>query len=86
MALPNDLITPKQAAKLVGVGVSSIYRWIQDGTLRAWQVAGSHYRVSKAEALGLVREVQVGEPVRTSREDGEAAAAAMARMAARRQS
>lgn len=56
--LPPDLITPKQAARLIGRHVSLIYRTIFDGRLRAWKVAGSRYQVRREDVLALVVEVR----------------------------
>jgi excisionase family DNA binding protein len=82
--LPDDLITPKQAAALIHVSVNSVYRWVEIGTLRAWRVAGSRYRLSARDVRALVEEVTPAEPIRTHSEDEAAAAAAVARWEARR--
>jgi excisionase family DNA binding protein len=82
--LPDDLISAKEAAKLIGVSPSSITRYRESGKLRGFCVAGSRYRYSRRDVLGLVEEVLVEEPVRTTREDEEAARAAVARMRAER--
>lgn len=58
MSTPNDLITPREAARLLRAHISLIYRCVQDGRLRAWRVAGSRYAVSKADVLALVQEVR----------------------------
>lgn len=52
MNRPNDLITPKSAAKEIGLSVDSLYRRIHDGTLRSWTI-GSRFRVSRADVLNL---------------------------------
>jgi excisionase family DNA binding protein len=55
--VPNDLIDAKAGARLVGVHVSTIYRWVLTGRLRGYRV-GSRYRVSRAAVLGMVVEVR----------------------------
>lgn len=82
--LPDDLITPKEAAKLIAVSTNTIYRWVEEGKLRAWRIAGSRYRLSARDVRGLVEEVEPAERVRTPSEDEQAAAAAIERMKARR--
>lgn len=82
MAIPDDLITAKAAAKLIAVSVSTIHRWKEDGTLRRFRLAGRRYRFSKADVLALVVEMDSPEPIRTTLQDEDAAAAAMARMRA----
>jgi excisionase family DNA binding protein len=51
---PGDLRTPKQLAKLLDVSVSTIRRWIRDGTLTGYRLGG-RWRASQAEALALYR-------------------------------
>lgn len=80
---PDDLIPPRKAAELVAVSVSTIYRWIDDGTLRAYRVGGTRYRLSARDVRALVEEVNPPPPVTTTSEDEEAAAQAIARMRAR---
>lgn len=54
VALPEDPILLSAAAALLGVAPCSVWRWVQRGLLRGWRV-GCRWRVSRAEALGLVR-------------------------------
>jgi enoyl-CoA hydratase/carnithine racemase len=52
--LPEDPISLSEMGRLLGVAPCSAWRWaVRDGRVRAWRV-GSRWRVSKAEALGLV--------------------------------
>jgi hypothetical protein len=64
--LPDDLLPLTQAAKLLpgdrpgrGVHVSTLYRWVYSGRLRAWLRCG-RVLVSRAEVLGLNRPVEAG--------------------------
>lgn len=52
--LPDDHVTINQAAKLVSVNPSTIWRWIQTRKLSSWRLVGRR-RVSRAEVLALVR-------------------------------
>ena len=57
-ALPDDLIRPRDAARLLRCHVSMVYRAIQDGRLAAYRIAGSRYAVSEAAVLALVQQVR----------------------------
>lgn len=50
--LPADLIRCTHAARLLGVSVSTVHRWIDSGRLRGWRVGGTR-RVSRADCLSL---------------------------------
>lgn len=80
--LPEDLITPAAAAKLISVSVSTIHRWRERGELRGFRVGACRFRYSRRDVLAMVEEFEANEPVRTAGQDEEAAAAAMARMRA----
>jgi len=56
--LPNDLLSLRAAADLVGCHIATIYRWIlprrqQPPRLRHWLRAGTRKFVSRAELLAL---------------------------------
>ena len=55
--LPEDTITAKAGARLVGVHVSAVYRWVMCGRLRAWRVGG-RLRLSRADVLAVIQAVQ----------------------------
>ena len=74
-ATPRDLITPREAARLVGTHLSTVHRWLHSGRLRGWRRAGTRYLVSRAEVLAVIQPVAVGE-VETPRTAAEDAAAA----------
>lgn len=44
----NDLYNPAEAAKLIGIGYATIYRWIKAGRLTPVRVAG-HTLIPKSE-------------------------------------
>jgi excisionase family DNA binding protein len=81
--VPADLIRTARAATILDVTRSCVLRWVERGLLRGWKV-GNTVRLSEAEVRAFRRPVEVRERVRTRAEDEEAAAAAVARMAAGR--
>lgn len=62
---PRDLITPKEAARLLHCHVNTVRRWLKKGILTPWRLVG-RWRVSKAEARRLFKRLQGGAP--TARE------------------
>lgn len=54
---PDDLITPKTAARLIQAHVVTIYRLIHSGQLPAYR-RGSRYMVSRAAALAVLQPVE----------------------------
>ena len=51
--MPDDLITTRAAAKLLGVGTTSIKRWADDGTLACVRTAGGHRRFVRGDVVRL---------------------------------
>lgn len=58
--LPGDLVTPREAARILRVHISTVYRWVLHGQLRGWKRAGWRYLVSRKDVEGMVAEVVVG--------------------------
>ena len=54
------LVTPAEAAKVLGMSSSSVYRAIRNGTLEAATPVGVPVRVSSAEVLRLLAERRRG--------------------------
>jgi len=69
--IPDDLITPIEAAKLLGTSSHSIRRWVNRGTLPAFKVGG-RLRISKADALAMIRRVETDRPRLRTRAEVEA--------------
>lgn len=54
--IPSDLISVRQAAKLVNnTHRGTVRRWILRGKLKAYRLAGSRYLVSRADVLNLIQ-------------------------------
>jgi excisionase family DNA binding protein len=69
MDIPADLLTPAQAAALVGLDAASVRRWVRVGTVRGYRLGGprGRIRVSRADLLHAV-QVQGGDALQTKRE------------------
>jgi molybdopterin-binding protein len=65
------LVTVRRAAERLGVGYSTLKRWIHTGSVRTTRTEGGHHRVSEAEIERLLaraqpdgrRRVREGDPV-----------------------
>ncbi len=55
--IPEDLIRPSQAAKLVGCHMATVCRWVMTGKLRGWKLAGRRYLVSRADVQAMLEPV-----------------------------
>lgn len=61
--LPADLITIKEAARLVNnTHRGTIRRWILKGKLAAWKLAGKTFLVSRADVLRMIQPHRNEEP------------------------
>ena len=63
-----SLLTVRAAAARLGVGYSTMKRWIHSGRVRTTQTEGGHYRVSEAEVERLLthRQPNRKRPARTA--------------------
>jgi hypothetical protein len=53
--IPSDAILLSEMSRLLGVAPCSCWRWaVRDGLLTAWRIGG-RWRVSRADALALVK-------------------------------
>jgi molybdopterin-binding protein len=48
MATANQMLTPREAARLIGVSYPSIKQWILSGKLKTVQTPGGHHRVAQS--------------------------------------
>lgn len=83
--LPEDLITPKQASRLLGVHVSTIHRWVDTGRLKGYRRATCRKLVRQSDVEALIVPIKVVEVERprTKAEEEDAASQAMARLRGR---
>src|SRR5271170_832480 len=48
MRTSNPMLTPREAARLLGVSYATIKQWILSGKLKTVQTPGGHHRLSEA--------------------------------------
>jgi len=48
MATPTVMLTPRDAARMIGVSYPTIKQWILSGKLKTVQTPGGHHRVAQA--------------------------------------
>jgi len=60
-------VTTGEAAKMLGVGVNSVKRWIASGDLRGMQTPGGHWRIPETALHSFMRERGMMAPEREQR-------------------
>lgn len=48
MATTNHMLTPREAARLLGISYPTIKQWILSGKLKTIQTPGGHHRIAEA--------------------------------------
>lgn len=58
----SEFISTREAAKLLGVGLTTVQQWVESGALPAWKTAGGHRRIPLAaiEAIRLRQQAAIG--------------------------
>ena len=51
----DPILTTREAARLLGIAVSTAQQWIENGVLAAWKTPGGHRRVRLSEVSALLR-------------------------------
>ena len=67
MATTNQMLTPREAARLIGVSYPSIKQWILSGKLKTVQTPGGHHRIAQS-TLKPFLEKDKSRPAVESRE------------------
>lgn len=55
IAMPEKTYTTREVARILGVTVQTVQRWVDAGHLRAWRTAGGHRRLSVDSVDAFVR-------------------------------
>jgi molybdopterin-binding protein len=48
MAISNQMLTPREAARMMGISYPTIKQWILSGKLKTVQTPGGHHRVAQS--------------------------------------
>lgn len=48
MAITNSMLTPREAARLLGISYPTIKQWILGGKLRSVKTPGGHHRIAES--------------------------------------
>lgn len=49
-------LTSREAAELLGVALSTVQQWTENGLLRAWKTAGGHRRITRQSVEAVLRQ------------------------------
>jgi excisionase family DNA binding protein len=50
----EDVLTTREAAKLLDVSLRTVQLWVESGVLKAWKTPGGHRKVSKASVQQVI--------------------------------
>ncbi|MBD8532685.1 MULTISPECIES: GAF domain-containing protein [unclassified Massilia] len=67
----DPVLTTREAAKLLGIAVSTAQQWIENGALPAWKTPGGHRRVRLSAVSTLLRERAGGTVTAGSADPGD---------------
>lgn len=57
MTQPDDHLKTQAVAKVLGLSVSTIKRWVDSGTIHAVRTVGKHRLIPRSEAIRMAREL-----------------------------
>ncbi|HEY1983862.1 MAG TPA: helix-turn-helix transcriptional regulator [Terracidiphilus sp.] len=66
MATNENLLTPREASRMLGISYPTIKKWILDGKLKTVQTPGGHHRIAEASLKPFIMEDAM-KPVTKSR-------------------
>src|SRR3954465_4113041 len=52
----DPTLTTRDAARLLGISVSTAQKWIESGALESWKTPGGHRRMRQSAVLALLEE------------------------------
>jgi excisionase family DNA binding protein len=52
----DPTLTTREAARLLGISVSTAQKWIESGAIESWKTPGGHRRVRRSAVLSLLEE------------------------------
>ena len=52
----KEFLTSREAAELLGVALSTIQLWTENGILRAWKTGGGHRRIARQSVEEMLRQ------------------------------
>src|SRR5450755_382357 len=55
MATATNMLTPREAARMLGVSYPTIKQWILSGKLKTVQTPGGHHRISQSVLKPLIQ-------------------------------
>lgn len=58
----KEILTTREVAELFRVGQRTVYRWIENDRLEAFQTPGGHWRVRGVSVMSLFRSMMHQEP------------------------
>jgi len=64
MPLPmpdKSRFSPKEVAEIFGFSTPTVYRWIEEGQLKAYRIAGRAIRILREDVLKLIQEIEPDE-------------------------
>jgi len=67
----EEVISTREAAKMLGVSVRSVQLWVESGVLKAWKTAGNHRRIYLDSVNSLINHRDTVNPLILIVEDDE---------------